>query len=135
MIRHKLIGLLLIGLFVFALVACGTESAETPDQTESISSTDVSNENKVADSHQNAERVLNVAMTFLDEPPDICQREILSHPRLALPVDIQPLWDVDVFPRWRGRPFVPLPAEHDEDGQCSSERDAPTQHSSTPITW
>ena len=80
MVRHKLIGLLLIGLFVFALVACGTESAVTPDQTESISSTDVSNENKVADSHQNAERVLNVAMTFLDEPPDPYQAGWLAVP-------------------------------------------------------
>ena len=71
------IKLMTLAILIFAIAACGTAATAPPNEAElTASSNDVlGNETRMKD-----ERVLEVAMTFLDEPPDPYQAGWLAVP-------------------------------------------------------
>jgi len=77
MTSYMPIKLMTLAILIFAIAACGTAATAPPNEAElTASSNDVlGNETRMKD-----ERVLKVAMTFLDEPPDPYQAGWLAVP-------------------------------------------------------
>ena len=74
------IRMIILAMLILAISACGTEATALPNEAALTSSSAPSNDAQGNETLMKDQRVLNVAMTFLDEPPDPYQAGWLAVP-------------------------------------------------------
>ena len=74
------IKLIILAMLILAISACSTEATALPNESALTSSSAPSNDAQGNKTQMKDQRVLNVAMTFLDEPPDPYQAGWLAVP-------------------------------------------------------
>ena len=80
MTGHTPIKFITLVILILAISACGTEATALPNESALTSSSAPSNDALGNETQIKDQRVLNVAMTFLDEPPDPYQAGWLAVP-------------------------------------------------------